>query len=316
MTTQNDAATPTKAKAIPSNLSEIELQDDFKAIDKANTVKQLEAKLRDAGVTYLSSDNKAMLVWRYLDATSQTTTDAPQDTQTATESTADDANQGATESTTENSPATNAPDANSDDTVVDHSTQDTPDGGKVGSVTDQNQADKPVENQTMQSGDANDQSNKKDAGSSIDASASTQDKSTANDTSASEAMEGGTSTPTVADSTDTDAKADATETSTPASDDKNGKANQDGDAQSQAPKDDAKTVQDDAPKAPNVVSDNEVISVENTGAFNMLEPASMTLLKAREVTKITIKRNVSKAKVMGNIEQFNRTRGNILKVIN
>ncbi len=284
MTTQNDAATPTKAKPIPSNLSEIELQDDFEAIDKVNTVKQLEAKLRDVGVAYLSSDNKAMLVWRYLDATAQRADDAAQD----------------------------APDANSDDTVIDHSTQDTPDGGKVGNVTDQNQADKPAENQIAQSGDVNDNQATTDKPSNGDAEVSSGATESSGKT---ETKNSGSETATNPDNAETGTKTDTTEANTPASDDKKSKANQDGDAQPQAPKNDAKTPRDDAPKAPNVVSDDEVIAVENTGAFNMLEPASMTLLKAREVTKITIKRNVSKAKVMGNIEQFNRTRGNILKVV-
>lgn len=60
----------TDVKELPKDIAAIEQTDAFKEIDAAHTVKQLEKKLRDAGVSFLSADNKSDLVWRLLDAQS------------------------------------------------------------------------------------------------------------------------------------------------------------------------------------------------------------------------------------------------------
>ena len=161
----------TDAKALPDNLADIEQTDAFKKIDEAHTIKQLEKKLRDAGVPFLSADNKPALVWRLLDAQ----------------------------------------DAKAEGT-------DLP----------------------------------------------------ANDTTIKTDVE-----------TDGDIISTATDSDTPKAD---GKKKAD-------------------------------IQVKNTGSFNVLEPASLTLLKAGEITDIFTTPKANKQKILANIKQINTLRGDNLKII-
>lgn len=64
------------------------------------------------------------------------------------------------------------------------------------------------------------------------------------------------------------------------------------------------------------VSEAEFVEVKNNGGFNMLEPATSTLVIAGKTTKIYIKGHATKEQVLGNIAQYNQTRGNKLTVIN
>lgn len=58
----------------------------------------------------------------------------------------------------------------------------------------------------------------------------------------------------------------------------------------------------------------DTVTVYNKGAFGVFEPASGTLMKARETTVITIKAGVTKDNIVKNIKQFNKTRGQILDI--
>lgn len=58
----------------------------------------------------------------------------------------------------------------------------------------------------------------------------------------------------------------------------------------------------------------DTVTVYNKGAFGVLEPASGTLMKARNTTVITIKAGVTKDNIIKNIKQFNKTRGQILDI--
>lgn len=60
----------------------------------------------------------------------------------------------------------------------------------------------------------------------------------------------------------------------------------------------------------------EHVTVKNNGSFNMLEPATGTLVTAGKITKIYIKGYATKDQVLRNIAQYNHTRGNKLVVTN
>jgi hypothetical protein len=55
------------AKTLPDNLDEIKTTDAYIELDDKYTIKQLERKLRDAKVAFLSADDKPDLIWRWLD---------------------------------------------------------------------------------------------------------------------------------------------------------------------------------------------------------------------------------------------------------
>lgn len=57
------------------------------------------------------------------------------------------------------------------------------------------------------------------------------------------------------------------------------------------------------------------VSVKNTSSFNVLEPSTTTLMLAGKITHIDIAAGKTKAQVISNIKQFNRTRGNILHIV-
>lgn len=64
------------------------------------------------------------------------------------------------------------------------------------------------------------------------------------------------------------------------------------------------------------VSEAEFVEVKNKGSFNMLEPATSTLVIAGKTTKIYIKGHATNAQVLRNIAQYNQTRGDKLTVTN
>lgn len=55
-------------KQLPDNLKELEQKPRFKQVYKQNTIELLEEKLIEANVEYGSDENKAALVWRFMDA--------------------------------------------------------------------------------------------------------------------------------------------------------------------------------------------------------------------------------------------------------
>lgn len=58
----------------------------------------------------------------------------------------------------------------------------------------------------------------------------------------------------------------------------------------------------------------EQITVYNSGAYNLYEPHSRTLLYARKEAVIEFKPRVTKERVLRNIEQINATRGKVLVI--
>lgn len=70
----------TTLKQLPENLKEIEQKTRFKQVYKQHTMDQLEDKLTEAEVEYHSDDNKAALVWRYMDHNGMDFDDAANDT--------------------------------------------------------------------------------------------------------------------------------------------------------------------------------------------------------------------------------------------
>lgn len=55
-------------KQLPDNLKQLEQKPRFKQVYKQHTVEQLEEKLIEAEIEYGSDENKAALVWRFMDA--------------------------------------------------------------------------------------------------------------------------------------------------------------------------------------------------------------------------------------------------------
>jgi hypothetical protein len=61
--------------------------------------------------------------------------------------------------------------------------------------------------------------------------------------------------------------------------------------------------------------DLETVIVQHTGAFNILEPATGTLIYAGETTILHSSLHVTTAQILRNIEQYNSNRGNVLHVV-
>lgn len=55
-------------KPLPKDLKQLEQKPRFKQFYKQHTIEQLEEKLIEAEIEYGSDENKAALVWRYMDA--------------------------------------------------------------------------------------------------------------------------------------------------------------------------------------------------------------------------------------------------------
>lgn len=197
----------TDMKQVPENLKELEQKAAFKSVYKKHTVEQLQELLLEANTDYLSDDNKAALVWRYMDAKGmafdevainggdepQTAPIEPNDNQTDTPA-------AAPEAETVVDPEVKQDEVSQDDQVV---TEDAPDAP----------------------------------------------------------------------------------------------------AKEEAPAETAPVKAD-------------YIAIENTGAFNFLETATSTLVRAKEVTKVYPNASVTKAQILRNVEQYNYTRGAVLKIVN
>lgn len=65
-----------------------------------------------------------------------------------------------------------------------------------------------------------------------------------------------------------------------------------------------------------IVDDRDFVEVANSGDFDMLEPSTSTLVAAGKTTKIYTDGRGTKDQILRNIEQYNYTRGNKLKIIN
>lgn len=79
---------------------------------------------------------------------------------------------------------------------------------------------------------------------------------------------------------------------------------------------DSSSVPTDKAPTKTAVSELEYVEVKNNGGFNMLEPATGTLVTAGETTKVYIKGYATKEQVLRNITQYNHTRGNKLTITN
>lgn len=230
----------TDAKALPDNLTEIAKTAEFQATYKANTVEQLESKLRELKVVFLSADNKNELVWRLRDATQS---EAKQITNYI----------------------------NQDDLPANNTQEEYK--AAIASADNETDAQSP-ENEVTPPADDNSQEVVQEVSNSVDEHA--------------EEAEAPPAENTIADS---DNNSDVSDVAQDHTRQPNKPAN--------------------LPKK----SEPEKVSVRNTGAFNILEPATVTMMVAGKVTDIAITPRVSKDKIMSNIEQFNSTRGNILKVV-
>ena len=259
----------TDVKVLPDNLAEIAKEPEFQATYKAHTVEQLESKLRELNVAFLSADNKNELVWRLLDATQS-----------------------------EVEPVENAP-ANDDTTDSVVSTDDT--------AHDQTEEQMPEDEAAQSVIDEQPEATQ------VEAQESSENANTG------EAELPPTDADTSSDSIDTP----QADNSQPSPEDSVVNNNVDS-IVDDTPKEVAPEVNQDAPKSDDtsnakpeqeVKKDHDSIHVKNIGAFNVLEPATVTILVAGETIRVYPNARVSKEKILRNIEQFNKTRGNILKVI-
>lgn len=267
-----------KAKALPTDIMNLEQTPEFKAVDKGNTVEQLKTKLRDAGVTYLASDNKTALVWRYLDSVNS---DAPKaDTDSAVADDATDAESAANDDASSTDASQNA-DANQN---------------AESQLPEKDSA--PSQEASQEVSSPSDTTDKTDAPVNGDADNVADHEPKAPDTDSQ--------SPEVAPENDKEVifKTEVTDSGDKA-DHKDNDQGKPAKTDAEAPK------EQDTPKA-----EPDYVLIKNTGAFNILEPASMTLIKAGKTEQAKIKGNVTRAAIIRNVEQFNRTRGNILRVMN
>lgn len=268
----------TDVKQLPENLEQLEQLAEFKRVYKKYSVVQLEDLLTDAEVGYLSADNKPDLVWRLLDHRGF-------DFEAAI----------ALESTPTDEPADEQPVP--DDEPVEPTVKPAPADEQANEPTD----DKVETNENVQTvqDDTSDEH-----GTQVDGEANADFGSDSASTDDSEKSD------EVADLTDNDAPSDignindvsANETEQPAKTDNN-------------PTTDS-SVSDNKAFIEAPVSEAEFVEVKNKGSFNMLEPATSTLVKAGKTTKIYIKGHATKDQVLRNIAQYNQTRGDKLTVTN
>lgn len=273
----------TDIKALPSNLKEIEKKPRFAQFYKSHNVDALQDMLVDLGVNYRSDDNKAALVWRVMDAKGMDFDDAANDR-------VDEQN---------DSKAEEEPELNTGENV-----------DKVEANTDEN-AQTTEDDINDEHGTLSDQSNVE-----IDADI---------DQTGADSIEKSNE---VVDTTEPD----ATSNTSNSNDDSANQADKPAETPGQLPASDSapteetpsKTVleQNNTPREPfkemveRIRASAPHISVENTGDFDIYEPASCTLIKAGRITDIYIKPNTDKDKIVRNIEQLNSTRGKKLHIIN
>lgn len=294
-------------KVLPDNLKELENDTEFKKVYKQFTTAQFEDKLTEAGVEYLNGDDKGDLTWRWLDHKGYDFEAANNTTDKATNDIADNKING-------DEPAKQAISANNDG--VDANGGDTDASGSGGGTNDPSKSAESVT--STNKGDSNE--NMED------------EAPKTNDTQGDDAtvtgnvvgqVDGASSTQTdsasTSDSQEDSGMVDTTVPGAP-SDSSNGndattdKANQSAKTDSQPTADSSAPDHETATETP--VIKHKYVEVKNSGSFNMLEPATGTLVVAGETTKIYIKGYVSKDQVLRNIEQYNHTRGKKLTVTN
>lgn len=224
----------THPKQLPENLKDLEQKTAFKSVYKKHTVDELHEALIEAETDYLSDDNKAALVWRYMDAKGMAFDEA------ATTERKDDQ-----EATSEQ----NDDQTNGDELLEDP--KDETDAPAVKPEADVEPVD-PVEDSAVEA-------NKVDK----------DDKTTPDDA--------------------------------PASDTK-----QLEDKPTDVP---AKTQKADEPKT-------DYVAIKNNGEFNFLETATSTLVRAGQTTEVYPTVRTTKEQIVRNVEQYNYTRGNKLKITN
>ncbi len=93
----------------------------------------------------------------------------------------------------------------------------------------------------------------------------------------------------------------------------------------ETPKQEDEQLPDEAPKQeedkqedeqlPDETPQENIIKIVNNGAFDVVEPHSSTLLKAKVITKITVLSTHNKAIILNNIKQLNIIRVGSLQVL-
>ena len=259
-------------KQLPDNLKQLEQKPRFKQVYKQHTVDQLEEKLIEAEVEYGSDENKAALVWRFMDAKGMDfdnqDNDQPARHDEPAEQPQDEKN------ATNDVPAEQTPQA---------------DDSKTGDNADD--SEQPSES-TDQAGDAANDKPVDDAATGIDDQAG----DAANDKPVDDAATG------IDDHADAPPPVSANDNSAPT-----GNGSKEEQPAPAAGKQDDK--QDDKPAA-------QYVEVTNNGAYNFYETATGTMVLARKSTKIYTTATIDKAHILRNIEQYNHTRGNLLKITN
>ncbi|WP_198331427.1 hypothetical protein [Psychrobacter aquimaris] len=270
----------TDVKQLPENLEQLEQLTEFKRVYKKNTVEQLEDLLTEAEVDYLSADNKSELVWRLLDHRDFDFEAAIALESTPTEESADEQpvpDDEPVEPTVEPAPA----DEQVDESVV------------ADDKVDTNEDVQTIQDDTSD-GDSAQVDGEANANTGTD-SASTDDSEKPNE---------------VVDTTDNDAPSDIGNIDDASANE----IEQSAKAPDQPTTDSSASDNKAFIEAP--VSEAEFVEVKNKGSFNMLEPATSTLVKAGKTTKIYIKGYATKDQVLRNIAQYNQTRGDKLTVTN
>lgn len=282
----------TDVKQLPENLDQLEQLTEFKRVYKKYTADQLEDLLTEAEVDYLSADNKSELTWRLLDhqgfdfeaALAEANNDqpAPQDEPTL--------------GGDEPAPADDKDDANEDVQTVQQDDTDSEHGNQIDSETSADlgsgsasadDSEKPSQMDNVTNDDA-----PSDIGNSDDANANEVEQP-------AEAADQPT--------TDSTAPNDEAATTQTLEQDNNQPAwrhpffNRRNQLQSNTPAD---------------KDDKDHVAVFNTGAWPFFETATSTLVPAKKTTKIYTTASVDKDRILRNVEQYNHTRGNKLRVIN
>lgn len=269
----------TDVKQLPENLEQLEQLAEFKRVYKKHTVDQLEDLLTEAEVGYLSADNKSELTWRLLDhqGFDFEAALAEANNDQPVPVPQDEPVLGGDEPV-EPAPADDKDDANEDVQTV----QDDTDSEHGDQIDSEANADLGT---GSESADDSDKSSQMD--------------NVANDDAPSD----------IGNSDD----ANANEVEQPA--EAAGQPTTD----SAAPNNEAPTTQtleQDKPAPVEPVKEKDHVAVFNAGAFPFFETATSTLVPAKKTTKIYPTASVDKDRILRNVEQYNHTRGNKLRVIN
>lgn len=283
-------------KALPDNLEELEKDIEFKKTYKKHTADELELKLIESNVEFLTIDNKSALVWRLLDSQGYTFG-------------ATGANDAETQDVTEptNTAASDADGATSGDASADSGID-----GDNSAVTFDEPVSEPIDNVEQGDTDAADLPSTP----SVETLPNSDDADNSDDLPASVEAEG---EPAAEPAVDTTVE---TEPVTESLYEPTYEPTVEADVAIEAldeplyePVIEAAPTIDVEPEPQPVVVIADYVDVENTGDFNMLEPATSTLIVAGTTTRVRIKGYATKDQVLRNIEQYNYNRGNKLAVI-